>query len=154
MVQTVIQYRGDILRLRVKELAMLTRRPFMLTAIGAVLGLAAFAQGPALAIGRPFSAAAFAEAKRAGKPILIEVSATWCPVCRVQKTILAPLLAQPRFSEILVMEIDFDRDKDALRLVNARIQSTLIIYRGEDEMGRSLGDTNPQSLESLLTMAL
>jgi thioredoxin 1 len=150
----VVQYRGDIPRPRVKDPDMLTRRPFMLTAIGAVLGLVAFDRAPAFAIGRPFSAAAFAEAKRAGKPILIEVSATWCPVCRVQKTILAPLLAQPRFSEILVMEIDFDRDKDALRLVNARIQSTLIIYRGEDEMGRSLGDTNPQSLESLLTMAL
>lgn len=103
---------------------------------------------------QPFTPEAFAAAQAAGRPILVEIGAPWCPICRIQKIVLGPLLAQARFQDILVLEIDFDRQKDALRQVNARVTSTLIVFRGDDEMGRSLGDTNPESVESLLTMAL
>ncbi len=132
---------------------MLARRLFLLVAGFACLAGLASAAAPG-GRAQPFTPVAFAAAKLAGKPILIDVTASWCPVCKIQRVVLGPLLAQPRFNDILVLEIDFDQQKDALRLVNARIQSTLIVYRGDDEMGRSLGDTNPESLESLLTMAL
>jgi hypothetical protein len=33
------------------------------------------------------------------------------------------------------------------------MQITLIVFRGRDEIGRSVGDTNPASIESLLDMA-
>ena len=125
----------------------IARRKFLALA-GAALAV------PANAATKPFSAAAFAAAQAADKPILVEVSAPWCPVCRVQKPILARLLADPRFAEYVPFEIDFDTRKDALRIVNARVQSTLIVFRGKDEIGRSLGDTNPASIENLLSMAL
>lgn len=130
---------------------MISRRA-ILFASAAVFATAAAAR--AAVVRQPFTPEAFAAAQAAGRPILVEVGAPWCPICRIQKIVLGPLLAQARFQDILVLEIDFDRQKDALRQVNARITSTLIIYRGEDEMGRSLGDTNPESVESLLTMAL
>jgi thiol-disulfide isomerase/thioredoxin len=38
---------------------------------------------------KPFDAAAFAEAQKAGKPILIDVFAAWCPTCRWQNPILS-----------------------------------------------------------------
>jgi thiol-disulfide isomerase/thioredoxin len=120
-----------------------------------ILGGTALALFPRrAAAATPFSAAAFADAQAADKAILVEVSAPWCPVCKVQKPILARLLADPRFAEYVQFEIDFDTRKDALRTVNARVQSTLIVFRGKDEIGRSLGDTNPASIENLLSMAL
>lgn len=120
-----------------------------------VLGGAALALAPRrAAAATPFTAAAFAAAQAADKAILVEVSAPWCPVCKVQKPILARLLADPRFAEYVLFEIDFDTRKDDLRTVNARVQSTLIVFRGKDEIGRSLGDTNPASIENLLSMAL
>jgi len=121
---------------------------------GAALAWLQAAPSGAAVVRQRFTADVFSAAKAAGKPILIEVGAPWCPVCRVQKIVLAPLLAQPRFRDILVLEIDYDSQKEAMHLVNARLTSTLIVFRGEDEMARSLGDTNPESLESFLGFAL
>ena len=131
---------------------MISRRAILFASAAAVAAPLSIAS--AAVARQAFTPEAFAAAQPAGRPILVEVGAPWCPICRIQKIVLGPLLAQPRFQDILVLEIDFDRQKDALRQVNARVTSTLIIYRGDDEMGRSLGDTNPESVESLLTMAL
>ena len=102
----------------------------------------------------PFSAQAFEAAQAADRPILVDVTASWCPTCRTQKPILARLLADPRFAEMAAFEVDYDRQKDVVRRFEARMQSTLIVFRGRDELGRSVGDTNPASIRSLLEMAL
>ena len=91
---------------------------------------------------------------RADRPILVDVTASWCPTCRAQKPILARLLAEPRFAEIAAFEVDYDRQKDIVRRFEVRMQSTLIVFRGRDELGRSVGDTNPASIRSLLEMTL
>ncbi|MCJ2091229.1 thioredoxin family protein [Methylobacterium sp. J-072] len=117
-------------------------------------GLAA-CLSPALAgEAMPFSAAAFEAAQKSGKPILIEVSAPWCPICKTQKPILAKLGAEPRFKELQIFDIDFDSQKDLLRRFNARMQSTLIAYKGETETGRSVGETQPEWIEGLLEKTL
>jgi thioredoxin 1 len=38
--------------------------------------------------------------------------------------------------------------------LKATSQSTMIVYQGETEKGRSVGDTNPASIEALLDGAL
>ena len=45
---------------------------------------------------RPFSDPAFEAAQKSGKPILVEVSAPWCPICKTQKPILAKLSSGSR----------------------------------------------------------
>ena len=102
----------------------------------------------------PFSAQAFEAAQAADRPILVDVTASWCPTCRTQKPILARLLADPRFADMAAFEVDYDRQKDVVRRFEARMQSTLIVFRGRDELGRSVGDTNPASIMSLLEMTL
>ncbi len=99
---------------------------------------------------KPFDAKAFAAAQAAGKPILIEISAPWCPTCKVQKPILATLGAKPEFAGIMAFEVDFDSQKDILRQLRAQSQSTLIVFKGKQEAGRSVGDTNAASIEALL----
>jgi len=96
----------------------------------------------------------FAAAQAADKPILIDVTASWCPTCRAQKPILAALLGEARFAEFVLFEVDYDRQKDVVRRFAVRMQSTLIVLRGQDELGRSIGDTNRASIVSLLEMAL
>lgn len=108
----------------------------------------------AMAHAAAFAAQAFEAAQAADKPILLDVTASWCPTCRAQKPILARLLAEPRFAEVVAFEIDYDRQKDVVRRFEVRMQSTLITFRGRDEIGRSVGDTNPASIRSLLEMAL
>ena len=103
---------------------------------------------------KPFNEAAFKSAQAAGKPMLVEVSAPWCPVCKAQKPILAELTASPKFKDLVMFEVDFDSQKDVLRQLNVQKQSTLIVYKGTKEVGRSTGDTNKASIEDLLNRAL
>jgi thioredoxin len=99
---------------------------------------------------QPFDQKAFEAAQAAGKPILVEVSAPWCPICKAQAPILSRLKADPKFKELVSFDIDFDSQKDLLRKFNVQKQSTLIVFKGKQETGRSTGDTNAASIGALL----
>ncbi len=130
---------------------MIERR-FVLWAALAAIG--AMAAGPASAFeAGAFDAKAFEAAQAAGKPILIEVTAPWCPTCKAQKPILAELGHKPRFKELVAFQIDFDSQKDLLHKFGVTMQSTLIAFKGPKEVGRSTGDTNAASIEGLLDKA-
>jgi thiol-disulfide isomerase/thioredoxin len=103
---------------------------------------------------KPFDAKAFEAAQAAGKSILVEVHAPWCPVCKAQAPILARLSGDAKFKDVVRFTIDFDSQKALLRKFNVQRQSTLITFKGKQETGRSTGDTNPASLESLLAKAI
>ena len=53
-----------------------------------------------------------------------------------------------------VVHVDFDSQKDAVQRFGARMQSTLITFKGGKETGRSVGDTNPDSIAALLAKAI
>ena len=102
----------------------------------------------------PFTPGAFDAAKAAGKSILVDVSAPWCPTCKAQHPILSGLEAKPKFNDLVVLNVDFDSQKDVLRSLGVRMQSTLIAFKGGRETARSTGDTKPESLSRLLDAAL
>lgn len=117
----------------------------------AVLLTAGLAAGPATAATvSEFTPAAFAAAQRAGEPILVDITATWCPTCAAQKPILTRLEAQPAFRDLHVFHVDFDAQKSVVRSFGVRMQSTLIVFHGTAERGRSTGDTQAGSIEALL----
>src|SRR5438874_494276 len=91
---------------------------------------------------KPFDAQAFEAAQATGKPILVEVHASWCPICKAQTPILARLSSTPKFQDMVRFNIDFDSQKDLLRKFNVQKQSTLIAFKGKQEVARSTGDTN------------
>lgn len=100
-----------------------------------------------------YDARSFAAAQAAGKPILVEIHATWCPTCKAQTPILSDLEKQEKFRNLTVFHVDFDSQKDAVKAFGARMQSTLITFKGSLETGRSVGDTNPSSIAALLDKA-
>lgn len=126
---------------------MLTRRSILI----APLVAGAFTMSPALAETVPtFDAKAFADAQKAGRPILIAIHASWCPTCKAQAPILSELRADPKFKNLTYFVIDFDSQKDLVNRFGARMQSTLIIFKGDKEAGRSVGDTNRDSIYALV----
>ncbi len=129
---------------------MIARRTVLALAAVALTGAVSFALPAAAAGTIPFTQAAFDAAKAAGKPVLVEVSAPWCPTCKAQKPILSQLRGMPKYKDIVAFEVDFDSQKDALRGLDARTQSTLIVFKGPKELGRSTGDTKKESIEALL----
>ena len=121
---------------------------------------AAFASAPllfgtgAIAAEMIYTPAAFEAAQKAGKPILVHITAPWCTTCAAQKPILAKLEAEPRFKDLQVFDVDFDSRKDVVKQFGATMQSTLITYRGTQETGRSAGETKPEAIASLLDKAI
>ena len=127
---------------------MLSRRSILIAA-------SVFALTPAFAAApQVFDANAFAEVQKAGKPILIAIHASWCPTCKAQKPILSELLADPKFRNFVFFVVDFDSQKDLVQRFGARMQSTLIAFKGRQEEARSVGDTNRESIAALLNKAL
>lgn len=136
---------------------MLHRRAVLALSLALGLGVLSFRAGAgahAAESATPFTDAAFEAAQAAGKPILIEVSAPWCPICKTQKPILSKLRTDPRFKDLELFEVDFDTQKAVLRRFDARMQSTLITFKGRVETGRSVGETQPEWIETLLEKTL
>jgi thioredoxin 1 len=133
---------------------MIDRRKFAFAVIGAALLAVPRISAAWAGAHTPFSNDAFQKAQAVGKPILIDVYASWCPVCKAQQPILGELTSEPKFKNLEVFRIDYDSQKDALRRFGVNRQSTLIVFKGTQEMGRSVGDTQPASIASLLNKAL
>lgn len=103
---------------------------------------------------RPFTPQAFAEAQRAGRPILVDVYADWCTVCRAQKQVMDKLLPRKEFNDLLVLRLNFDEQEAHWRRFGVRRQSTLIAFHGRKEAGRSVAVTNPDAIYKLLRSSL
>ncbi len=130
---------------------MVSRRTVLIAA--AALGTTVLA--PAYgASQKAFDAKAFADAQKAGRPILVAIHASWCPTCKAQTPILSDLMADPKFKNLEYFVIDFDSQKEIVGRFNARMQSTLIAFKGDKEQARSVGDTDRASIAALLNKTL
>jgi thioredoxin 1 len=110
--------------------------------------------GSALATGQPFDQAKFDALQKEGRPIVVAVHADWCPTCRAQDPILADLLKQKEFQDITALQVDFDKQKSIVKSFKVTYQSTLIVFKGGNEIARSTGDTNKANIAALLRKAL
>jgi thioredoxin 1 len=84
----------------------------------------------------PFDAVRFDEARQSGKPVVLQVTATWCGPCQRLRKVISGLLENPEFKDLVIFDADFDANKDALIKVNAHTVTTLVIYRDNSEILR------------------
>ena len=133
---------------------VLTRRVFGAAVVAAALGTVALLSSASASTAVPFSVDAFKAAQAAGAPILVEIHAGWCPTCKAQIPILDKLTADPKFRDLKVFRVDFDAMKPVVKQFGAQMQSTLIVFRGSAEQGRSVGDTKQASISALLDKSL
>ncbi len=101
-----------------------------------------------------FTQSGFNQLQQEGKSILVEIHAPWCPTCRAQAPVIDMLLKKKEYQSINALRVDFDSQKEALKAFNVSRQSTLIVYKGSKEMGRSTGDTSPANIEKLIQKAI
>jgi thiol:disulfide interchange protein len=116
-------------------------------AISSITSVAAFEQ-------REFDAASFKAAQDSNKSILVDISASWCPTCKAQHTVLQSLATRPEYAELVVFQVDFDTQKDTVRNFDAHHQSTLIAFKGAQETRRVVGETDAVAIDDLLKSAV
>ncbi len=123
-------------------------KPFiLLLATAFLMGSSLVAQA-----GQPFDASAFEQAQAAGKPILVDITASWCPTCKQQRPIVQEI--EKSTPKLVVYEVDFDTAKDVLKRFRVQNQSTLIVFKGSNEVGRSTGETDPANIKALVSKGL
>lgn len=113
-----------------------------------------FFAAAAWAAAKPYDQADFDAAQAAGKPILVEIHADWCPTCRAQEPIISELMQDPKNAGFVVLRVDFDSQKDVVKRFRAQYQSTLIVFKGRKEVSRSTGETRKDAIAAQLAKAL
>lgn len=93
-----------------------------------------------------------------GKTVFVDYSATWCGTCKRQGRVINALrAADPAYdAAMLFVKVDWDTYKSADVTVFRDIprRSTLIVLRGEDELGRVVAGTSEAQIKALMDTAL
>jgi len=101
-----------------------------------------------------YSESVFADAQAAGKTIVVDVYADWCPTCRAQKPILEELVSEAALEKALFVTVDYDVDKGFLRAHRIPRQSTILVFRGNEELARSIAETDRERLRAVVLSAV
>lgn len=117
--------------------------------------LVILAAGPAFAQPiRPFSTAALKAAQAKGEPVLIDAFAPWCPTCRAQAPTIDAISTSPAYAKLVILRLDYDNQVAEKKALGINQQSTLIAFKGDKEVGRTLGVTAPDQIKAFAATPL
>ncbi|RUS59781.1 thioredoxin [Pseudorhodobacter sp. E13] len=94
----------------------------------------------------------------AGKTVFLDFKASWCSTCKAQGRVIAALKAEnPEYAaKISFIDVDWDQWKDDMIVADLNIprRSTLVVLRGDAELGRIVAGTAKDEIKALLDTAL
>lgn len=109
---------------------------------------------PALAALPPgfsdYSKEKFADALKDPKPIMVHVHADWCPVCVRQEKAFQQLTENADFKRFRAFQVNFDMDLDFRKTYGVNNQSVILIFKGNKEVARIGGVTDPAKIGEFL----
>lgn len=93
-----------------------------------------------------------------GATVFLDFKASWCTTCAAQTRVMDKLKAeQPAYAQnIIFIDVDWDtygRSQFATRMRIPR-RSTLVVLKGDDELGRIVADTREEKIRDLMDTAL
>ncbi|MDJ0640197.1 MAG: thioredoxin family protein [Paracoccaceae bacterium] len=118
---------------------------------------AVIAAGPALAF-RNYGPGIVEKELKAGKTVFVDFAADWCSTCRAQEAKIRKLRKEnPAYdANVTFIRVDWDKygnSKLANRL-NIPRRSTLVVLKGDQELGRIVAGTRENEIKALLDTAL
>ena len=99
---------------------------------------------------KEFDASALAVAQAEGRPVLLDVSAWWCPVCASQNSTIKQTVGAAAYTKLIIFHIDYDRQEAVWKGYGVVKQATLIGFKGKREVGRLEFVTDKSQIKSLL----
>tara|TARA_B110000240_G_scaffold137416_1_gene152265 strand:+ start:61 stop:429 length:369 start_codon:yes stop_codon:yes gene_type:complete len=90
----------------------------------------------------------FQKAQLEGKTVVINSWNETCTTCKAQIKILDQ--AEKEFSDVLFLSFEQTRYKDIAKLLNIDYWTTIVIYKGDKEIYRSIGQTNMSKIYSTI----
>jgi len=94
----------------------------------------------------------------AGKTVFVDYSAVWCSTCARQERVITGLRRENAAYDNTMTFIKVDWDTFGRHAVstsrNIPCRSTLIVLRGEDELGRIVAGTSANDIQRLMDLGL
>lgn len=129
------------------------RRDFLILA-GAAAALPVSAMAEAL----QYKSGMLQKRLDAGETLFLDFTASWCSTCRAQGRIIEKLKAEnPAYeANITFIDIDWDTYGSSQMATQMRIprRSTLVVLKGNQELGRVVAETREDSIRALMDTAL
>lgn len=132
----------------------MNRRSFLASA--AALALIPAAARAAQTI--PYAPGVIENALADGKTVFVEFAAKWCSTCRRQERAITALRAEdPAYDAAMVfVKVDWDEYRSHEVTVSRKVprRSTLLVLRGEEELGRLVAVTGTEDIKALMDKGL
>ncbi|MEM1377613.1 MAG: thioredoxin family protein [Pseudomonadota bacterium] len=105
-----------------------------------------------------YSPGAIQSALASGKTVFVDFSATWCSTCARQERVINALRqSNPAYDRAMTfIKVDWDTYKNAAVAKSRNIprRSTLLVLRGNSELGRIVAGTSEAQIKALLDKGL
>ncbi len=102
---------------------------------------------------QPYSKDAAQGAIASGKTVIVEIYASWCPICQAQATAVDAMKNKPAYKDIAFFRVDYEAQKDVVKALNAP-RSTFIVYRGGKEVSRKSWGATDEDVAGVLMSAV
>lgn len=102
----------------------------------------------------PFSYERFEAIQKSGEVVLIDIHADWCSTCAKQTEQLTKYQTENPDKAFHILQVNFDDQKDVVRHFRAPRQSTLLIYKGEEQFWYSVAETRYKEIAEQLDSAI
>lgn len=94
----------------------------------------------------------------AGETVFLDFTADWCSTCAAQERVINALKSEnPDYeSKITFIDVDWDTygKSDLVKRMNIPRRSTLVVLKGDQELGRIVAQTGTPQIKALMDVAL
>lgn len=134
------------------------KRRELIVGIGAISALAVMPSARAAAGFADYSPGLIESELADGKTVFVDYSATWCGTCRRQERVISELMGEnPQYAQSMVfVRVDWDTYRTAPIVTGRKIprRSTLILLKGNAELGRIVAGTAKSKIKQLMDLGL
>ena len=95
-----------------------------------------------------FTEEVFENAKTSGKTIVINSYEVWCGTCSKQTKILNQ--AEKEFKDIIFLSYEQSKNKDIAQKLGIKFWTTIVVYKGDNEIARIVGQTDKETIYSAI----
>ena len=91
-----------------------------------------------------FTVKTFEEAKKNGETIVVTAWNKYCGTCKKQKVVLDQ--AEKDFKNVLFLYYSHPKMKDVAKYLKVDHRSTILVYKGNEEVSRTIGQVDRSSI--------
>ena len=101
-----------------------------------------------------FSTDRFDALRKQNALVLVDIYANWCPTCARQQIILSEWIEENSDAPLHILQVNYNRQRDAVIDLRATRQSTLILYHGDERIWMTVAETRPEHIHEALETGL